>query len=99
MLKARHLVNGDTVLRQPCDDTEYTQILLDRHHAVFADGIATEATPIEPREKPSLPAELLDKLPGLIPGRKGSKQDDFDVQQMLLSRPDAFDLLLRASMQ
>lgn len=97
MVKARHLVNGNTIRLQPGPNMECTQILFDRHHRVFAEGIATEATLMQSRAKPSLPPELVDRLKGLMPGRKGSKRTGFDVQQALLNRPDAFDLILRAS--
>lgn len=97
MVKASHLINGDTIHRLPGDNLDYAQILLDRHRPIYAEGIAAEATLMEVRAKPSLPPELLDKLTGLMPGRKSSKRKGFDVQQALLSRPDAFDLIRRAS--
>jgi len=40
---AKHLVNGDTILPDPCDEVEYFHIMFDHHELVFAAGIASES--------------------------------------------------------
>lgn len=42
-IRARHLVNGDTVAPMEHGFFEYYQILFDRHQIIFAEGIATES--------------------------------------------------------
>lgn len=99
IVKASHLMNGDSVRSLPAVQMDCTQILLDQHYPIFAEGIAAETTLTVPKAKPSLPPELLDRLTNLMPGQTGYKRRGLDVQQALLTRPDAFDLILRASLQ
>jgi len=43
LVAAIHLLNGDSVLRAPCDAVEYFHILLARHQIVFAEGAPSES--------------------------------------------------------
>ncbi len=97
MVKARHLLNGDTVRVASGGFVEYFQILFDRHHIIYAEGIAAESMLVDPRTKPSLPPELLEKLTQVMPGHERSGRHGLDVQKALLDRPDAIDILRRAS--
>jgi Hint domain-containing protein len=97
LVKARHLVNGETVVVQEGGFVDYFQILFDRHHIIYAEGIAAESMLIDPRTKPALPQELLDKIAPLLPKHGGRDMHGLDVQKSLLDRPDAIDLLRRAS--
>lgn len=97
LVKARHLLNGETVYVRESGEIDYFQILFDSHHVVYAEGIAAEAALIDPRTHPALPSELLEKLSALMP-RHGSRDDrGLDVQKALLDRPDAIELLRMAS--
>ena len=78
---------------------EYFQLLFDRHHIIYAEGIAAESMLVDPRTRPALPAELLEKLAAILPQHGGRDLKGLDVQKALLDRPDAIDLLRRASMQ
>lgn len=98
LVKARHLVNGETVFVQSGGFVEYYQILFDAHHIIYAEGIAAESLLIDPRTRPVLPPELLDKLGAILPGHGRADMHGLDVQKALLERPDAIDLLRRASM-
>lgn len=97
LVKARHLVNGETVVVQEGGFVDYFQILFDRHHIIYAEGIAAESMLIDPRTKPALPKELLDRIAPLLPKHGGRRLHGLDVQKSLLDRPDAIDLLRRAS--
>ena len=99
LVKARHLVNGTTVRVRSGGYIDYFQILFDSHHIIYAEGIAAESMLVEPRTRPALPPELLDRLPGLLPNHGSRDTHGTDVQKALLDRPDAIDLLRRASMQ
>lgn len=98
LLKARHLVNGESVYVQNGGFVEYFQILFDSHHIIYAEGIAAESMLVDPRTKPALPAELLKKL-SAMPEHAGRDSHGLDVQEALLNRPDAIQLLKRASMK
>lgn len=97
MVKARHLVNGDTVFLREGGFIDYFQLLFDRHHIVYAEGIAAESMLVDPRTRPALPAELLERLETILPGHDRGDGHGIDVQKALLDRPDAIDLLRRAS--
>lgn len=99
LVKARHLVNGRSVHVQQGGFVEYFQILFDAHHIIYAEGIAAESMLIDPRTRPALPPELLKKLGAILPGHGRGDMHGLDVQKALLDRPDAIDLLRRASMR
>jgi len=98
LVKARHLVNGATVYVQQGGFVDYFQILFDAHHIIYAEGIAAESMLVDPRTRPALPAELLEKLGEVLPGHSRGDSHGLDLQKALLERPDAIELLRRASM-
>ncbi len=99
LVRARHLVNGETVLVQQGGFVDYFQILFDSHHIIYAEGIAAESMLVDARTRSALPAELLHKLRGLLPGHDRRATHGLDVQKALLERPDAIDILRRASLR
>jgi Hint domain-containing protein len=99
LVKARHLVNGDSVYVRNGGFVEYYQILFDSHHIIYAEGIAAESMLIDPRTRPALPQELLEKLGAILPGHGRGDMHGLEVQKTLLDRPDAIDLLRRASIR
>ncbi len=90
MVKARHLVNGDTVRVLEGGYIDYFQLLFDDHYIIYAEGIAAESFLIDARTAPALPDAV-----------RATAHDaglsDLDVQETLLNRPDAAELLGRAS--
>ena len=98
LVKARHLVNGATVYVQQGGFVDYFQILFDAHHIIYAEGIAAESMLVDPRTRPTLPAELLEKLGEVLPGHRRGDSHGLDLQKALLERPDAIELLRRASL-
>ncbi len=90
MVKARHLVNGTSVVVQEGGFVDYFQILFDRHHILYAEGIAAESLLMDTRTRPALPGAVTGDLQR--DGRHG-----LDVSQGLLDRPDAIEALRRAS--
>ena len=97
LIKARHLLNGDTVVTQFGGFVDYFQLLFDSHQIIYAEGIAAESMLIDTRTKPVLPADLSKELGDVIPGHSNLPHAGLDVQEQLLNRPDAADLLRRAS--
>ncbi|MFC3615831.1 Hint domain-containing protein [Lutimaribacter marinistellae] len=97
LVKARHLVNGESVVVQEGGFVEYFQILFDRHHIIYAEGIAAESMLIDPRTRPALPRELLEKVSPLLDRHGAEGEHGVDVGRALLDRPDAIALLKRAS--
>ncbi len=99
LVKARHLVNGDSVTVQEGGFVDYFQILFDRHHIIYAEGIAAESMLVDSRTRSALPPELIRKLRTLLPEHGRRSDHGLDVQKALLDRPDAIDLLRRASLR
>ena len=97
LIKARHLVNEDTIVVQDGGFIDYFQLLFDGHQIIYAEGIAAESMLIDSRTKPVLPADLSEALGDDIPGHSDLPHAGLDVSEALLSRPDAAELLRKAS--
>ena len=97
LLKARHLVNGDTVFVQEGGFVDYFQLLFDRHHIIYAEGIVAETMLLDPRTRPALPQEMLEQVSPLLDQHGSGDSHGMDVAKALLDRPDVIDLLKRAS--
>lgn len=97
LVRARHLVNGTTVRRRAGGFVEYFQLLLDCHQIIYAEGIAAESMLLDARNRPVLPAPLDRALANRLPGHGDGALRDFEVREALLRRPDAAELLRRAS--
>jgi hypothetical protein len=93
MVKVRHLVNGDSVTVQDGGFVDYFELLFDSHQIIYAEGIAAESMLIDIRTAPMIPDEVTARLTaGTDGGLSG-----LDVTETLLDRPDAAEILRRAS--
>ena len=97
LVKARHLVNGESVIVQDGGFVDYFQLLFDRHQIIYAEGIAAESMLIDTRTKPVLPPDLSEALGNSLGGHATRPLSGFDVSRKLLDRPDATEILRRAS--
>lgn len=97
LVRAQHLVNGETVLRRSGGYVDYFQILFDEHQILYAEGIAAESLLVDTRTRPALPKALAEQLAETRHGRDTGLRADFEVSEMLTRRPDAAELLRRAS--
>ncbi|MBY5932261.1 Hint domain-containing protein [Tateyamaria omphalii] len=93
LVKARHLVNGDSVTVQDGGFVDYFELLFDTHQIIYAEGIAAESMLIDTRTKPVLPDEVSSRLTA----HTATGLSGLDVTESLLDRPDAAELLKRAS--
>lgn len=59
LVRASDLVNGTTVLVQQGGYVDYFQILFDRHHIIYAEGIAAETLLLTPFTAPALSSEAV----------------------------------------
>ncbi|PVZ52044.1 hypothetical protein DD556_04825 [Phaeobacter sp. JL2872] len=99
LVAARHLVNGDSVVVQDGGFVDYFQLLFDRHHIVYAEGIAAESLFLDPVTEPALPPGLLQRIAdGSIPPQRRDSHG-LDVPSPLLDRPNLVELLKRASLR
>lgn len=97
LVRARHLVNGDTVKIAEGGFVDYFQLLFDTHQIVFAEGISAETMQADQRTSPVLPTEMKEAMQTPLPGHESARHQAFEVNEKLLNRPDAADLLRRAS--
>lgn len=97
LVKARHLVNGETVLQQDGGFVEYFQLLFDGHEIIYAEGIAAETLLVDTRTRAALPAELDEVLARALTGHTDRPHLEYEVQQTLLDTPDAAEVLRSAS--
>ena len=97
LVKARHLVNGDSVRSLDGGFVDYFQLLFDGHQIIYAEGIAAESMLIDSRTKAVLPPDLSRALGDVIPGHSDLPHAGLDVNEALLKRPDAAALLRKAS--
>ena len=101
LVKARHLVNGDTVILREGGFVDYFQLLFDAHQIIYAEGIAAETTLISTRTRPALPEGLADKLTSGFGGDRhatsGRMHQDLEVPETLLDQPNTVEILRRAS--
>lgn len=93
MVKARHLVNGNSVRVQEGGFVDYFQLMFDSHQIIFAEGISAETSQIDTRTQAMLPGDMQSKLPG----NQSRRHLEYEVHKSLLDRPDAAELLKRAS--
>ncbi|WP_372885940.1 Hint domain-containing protein, partial [Shimia sp.] len=87
---------GDSVRAVEGGFVEYYQLLFDTHQIIFAEGISAETMQADQRTRPILPEEVEKALQRPQPGLQ-SRHHDYEVHENLLDRPDAVDLLRRAS--
>lgn len=58
LVKAAHLVNGDTVLREEGGFIESYQILFGAHEIIYAEGVAVESLLVTPQTRAALPDDM-----------------------------------------
>ena len=93
LVKARHLINGDTVVQEDGGFIDYFQILFDDHQIIYAEGIAAETLLIDARTRAALPEDATSSLET----HDAAPHNDFEVTESLANRPDIVSLLKRAS--
>jgi hypothetical protein len=97
LVKARHLVNDDTVYVQEGGFVDFFQLLFDDHQIIYAEGISAETMMVTQKNNPVLPPELRERLGFGTQRQSGATATAQEVHRTLLNRPDAAELLRRAS--
>jgi hypothetical protein len=99
LIRARHLVNGDTIYVRTGGYVDYYQMLFDHHQIIFAEGIAAESMLVDERTSAALPEDLSALLPDILPQHGVTNRADLEVQSGLLDRPDAAEALRKSTSQ
>lgn len=90
LVKARQLVNGQTITARAGGFVDYYHLLFDAHQIIYAEGIAAESFLMGPTTEALLPADA--PQVAHIPD-----YDALDVNDTLLDRPDLAEVLRKAS--
>ena len=97
LVQAKHLVDGKRVFLREGGFVDFFSLVFKRHEIIYAEGIATETLFVDPRTRGVLPEELSRELSGNRGSQLRPAHLDYEVQETLISRPDAAELLRRAS--
>ncbi len=97
LVKARHLVNGTSIYHRDGGFVDYFQLLFDDHQIIYAEGIAAESMLVDTHTRAMLPDEVARAMSAELTGHRTRPHLSFEVQESLLDRPDAAELLRRAS--
>ena len=97
LVKAQHLVNGTTVTEEPGGFIDYVQILFDRHHIIYAEGIAAETMTVDAMKISQLPQDIQDKL-GDVSSTSSDGAHGYEISNGEVKVVDAAEVLRRASL-
>ncbi|MEO9515342.1 MAG: Hint domain-containing protein [Paracoccaceae bacterium] len=92
LVKARHLINDDSITVQAGGFVDYFQLLFDAHQIIYAEGIAAESMLIDLRTRSAVPDDVSQMI-----APNSDKVSGLDVDETLLDRPDAAETLRRSS--
>lgn len=94
LVKAKHLVNNDTVTRVEGGFVDYFQLLFDDHQIIFAEGIAAESLLLDQRTTPALPDDLAQDQ---VPMHTKRAHEDFEIDSNDVAGDDMAERLRRSS--
>ncbi len=97
LVKAKYLLNGDSVTRTNGGFVDYFQLLFHRHEIIYAEGIAAESLMVDTRTKHSLPGEVQERLKSVDPATLSRRDLGFEVREGLVDGASAVDILRGAS--
>ncbi len=97
LVKARHLVNDQTVTRLIGGFVDYFQMLFDHHQIIYVEGIAAEPMLVDTRTRAALPDDFDESLAHVLADHSDLSHLEIEVHESLLSRPDATELLRKSS--
>ena len=95
MVKAKLLVNGDSVVQSDGGFVDYFPLLFDNHEIIYAEGIAAESLFVDTRVRHVLPPELQAQL-----GSESAAPETpraFELAEGALDSATAAEMLRRAS--
>jgi hypothetical protein len=95
LVRARNLVNGDTVVQSDGGFVDYFQLMFDQHEIIYAEGIAAESLLVDTRVRPVIPAELRSRLEEHE--AMADRGAGFELDDGALDASIAAELLRRAS--
>lgn len=97
LVRARHLVNNETIFQRPGGHVDYFHVLLDRHEILYVEGIQAESLRIAPEVVAGFDPDLAADLNRALEGLEQSPTRGVEPTARDLDGKDAAALLKRAS--
>lgn len=97
LIKARHLVNGDTIYWREGGFVDYFQLLFDEHQIIYAEGIAAETLLLDLRTEAALPDDVIQSVAESALGEASFSTQSLEVPESLLQSPDILKRIRSAS--
>jgi len=86
LVQARHLVDGQTILRHEGGFVEYFSLVFDAHEVIYAEGVPCESLMVCPSVLTRLPEDLAAPLAEAFPGLSQRSHLGADLHPELVSR-------------
>jgi len=97
LVKAKHLVNDETIYQRDGGFVDYFHLLFDEHEIIFAEGIAAESLMVTSHTLAALPEDMAGELRSQHGERAARQRRGTDADGTSLSGADLAEALRRAS--
>ena len=97
LVRARHLVNGESVWRAEGGHVDYFHLLFDAHEIIYVEGIPAESLLVSEDVMAGLDDDLAAQVKGRMKGRRQTPRRGLEPAASDLAGRDAAALLRRAS--
>lgn len=91
LIRARYLVDGDSVYQRNGGFVDYYQLVLDAHHLIYAEGICVESQRVDAISRPALPDDAA------LPDHSPTRLLDYEIDARLITPGKAAHLLRKAA--
>ncbi|WP_323037592.1 Hint domain-containing protein [Pararhodobacter sp.] len=86
LVQARHMVDGQTIVRREGGFVEYFSLVFDAHEVIYAEGVPCESLMVCPAVLTRLPDDMAAPLRDAFPGLSQREHTGADLQPELVSR-------------
>lgn len=97
LIKAKYLVNDDTIYQREGGFVEYFHILFDKHEIIFAEGIQAESLLVSGHTMAALPQDMASEVAARFPRRAKQQRMGAEADRSLMKGRDPAEVLRRAS--
>lgn len=97
LVRARHLVNGETITRDRAAHVDYFHLLFDAHEIIYAEGIPAESLLVTPDVVAGLDEDLAAEIERRMGGRAHQQHYGIEPSAADFEGLDAAEVLRRAS--
>ncbi|MDW4548162.1 Hint domain-containing protein [Defluviimonas sp. D31] len=95
LVQAKHLVDGESVLRQEGGFVDYYSLVFDRHEIIYAEGIPAESLMVNEATVGHLPPDLAEEIRARFPGLNQTQHFGTEAGRELLDEAVRAEILGR----